>query len=102
MPIESDADRLEYVTALGEAVDFDRAAETWVKFGIFDNEYIDVDGMASKQPVLVCRLIDIYQPGEVQSVAFRAESVRLTAGGYDIKEFHEDGLGMVQLVLELQ
>ncbi len=99
---ETDADRLAHVTTFGENVTFTIGVENWDAFGIFDNEFIDVDGVESRQPVLTCRLDDIYKPGEQQNIEFRATAVLLTADGFSIKEVQEDGVGMVLLILELQ
>ena len=108
MSIESDADRTAYVTEFGESANFTVGAVDWDANGIFDNEFVDVDGVESRQPVLMCRLYDIYDPASARDgtgagpIASRATSVQVTAGGYDIVEVQDDGVGMVLLVLEKQ
>jgi len=99
---ETTADRLAYLTTFGEDVDFTVGVDTWSGSAIFDNEFVDVDGVESRHPVMLCRLDDIYKPGELQNIEFRATSLLILAGGYNIVEVQEDGTGMVTLVLELQ
>ena len=99
---ETTADRLAYLTTFGEDVDFIVGIYSWSGTAIFDNEFVDVDGVESRHPVLLCRLDDIYKPGELQNIGFRATSLAVWAGGYNVVEVQEDGTGMVMLVLELQ
>ena len=100
---ETDADRLAYLTTFGEGVTFS-IGETadWSAYGIQDNEFVDVDGVESRHPILMARRDDIYKPGETQSIEFRATEVLTGEAGYNIVEFQDDGTGMILLVLERQ
>lgn len=106
MAIESDADRLDYLTAFGESHAFQITSTmaNWDAYGVFDNEFIDVEGVESRQPVLMCRYTDIYDPdGTVGDIADRATAVNVSGeNGYNIVEVRDDGVGMVALILELQ
>jgi len=102
MAIESAEDRLAYLTEFGEMGDMHVGASNWDVWGIFDNAFIDVEGVESRQPIFECRFDDIYKPGELQNIEFRGTSLLLVAGGYNIVEVREDGTEMVVLELELQ
>lgn len=104
MTFETAPDRLAYLEAFGEDANFSLPDMTnWDVKVIFDNAFIDVDGIESRQPVALCRYSDAYNPeGSIGDVDDRVTAVLLSAGGYDVVEFREDGTGMVELVLERQ
>lgn len=99
---ETDADRLEYLTTFGEGITFISGQDDWTAYGIQDNEFIDVNGVESRNPVLMVRYIDMFIPGETMGIGNRATSVLTDKGGYNIVEVQDDGTGMVLVVLELQ
>lgn len=108
MAFETAETRLGYVTTFGESVNFTLGMDDWDALGIFDNEFVDVDGVESRRPVLICRIKDIYLPAQQEdwptlpAQQYRATAVQVTQGGYNIVEVQPDGTGMVMLVLELQ
>ena len=103
---ESAADRLAYLTEFGETVEFHLAAVNWEAPGVFDQEFVEVQGVEARRPVILCRTDDAYDPDEAQSgvnrALNRATSLQIPDGGFDIVAVEEDGAGMSQLVLERQ
>ena len=103
MAFESDAERLAYIVEFGDTVEFmiSGSQEGWDTYGIFDNEYVEVNGIESRHPVMQCRISDIYRPGEETNIPHRATSVQCWVGSFKIIEVQDDGAGMVQLILEM-
>ena len=97
---ETDGDRLEYVTDLGEPATLQIGADYWATTAIFDSEYVDIEGVESRTPILFCRTIDIYQPDMPVELEYRATGAIYDELEYRIIEVQPDGTGMVILVLE--
>ena len=108
MAIESAADRLAFVQEFGEDAALYVGAESWDIKGIFDRDFVEVNGVETTAPMLVCRLYDIYEPSAVRDgfgrgpIADRATSLQVKQDGYNIVEVQEDGTGMATLILEKQ
>lgn len=89
MSLETDADRLAMLQAVGEQVTLDGAA-VWA---VFDNAYAQVLDAVSAQPVLQLRSSDA-------AAVTRASTVVRGAAGYRVANIEPDGLGMTTLILE--
>lgn len=92
--IESDADRLEMIRAVG-------GVECKVNKGafqaIFDNEFVESEaepGVEGRQPVLTCRTSDV---GELE--IRKGSHVTIGAEVYRVQRHEPDGTGMSRLVL---
>lgn len=90
--IESDADRLESLQALGEQLKIDDES-VW---GIFENEYLgelDGPGVASSEPTVTVRTSDIMRMDRGALV------VRANGERYSVRQAEPDGTGMTMLRL---
>ena len=89
MTLESDADRLLMLEALGEAVTVGGVTVN----GIFDHEYAEVQGIEARRPVLLVRSSDAVGLGH---------NDQATAQGVNflVKNIQIHGNGMTTLVLE--
>lgn len=93
MPLESDADRLAMLEALGEDVIITVDGSPMV--GIFEHEYAEVQGIESMRPILLVRSSD------VTDLAHNAQAV-VQSVTYLVKNIQVHGSGMTTLVLEKQ
>lgn len=89
MPLETDADRLAMLQALGELITVG-VAQVWA---IVDNEYVEALGVAGTQPVATCRSTDV-------TAVTRATSVVRGGVTYRVANIESDGTGMTALRLE--
>mgnify|MGYP001419008751 CR=1 FL=1 len=108
MPFESTADRLALVTEFGVDCNMARGTADWDIKGIFDRDFVQVNGVETYKPILTVRFEDVFEPGQLTNDTYRATSVNITdgagyvGGGFDIVAYQHDGMGMVQLILERQ
>lgn len=89
MSLESDADRLALLQAVGEPIVLD-GASVWSVFG---NAYIESLDVSGSQPVATCRTSDV-------TAVTRASTVVHAGITYRVAVIQPDGTGMTQLVLE--
>jgi len=92
--IESEADRLAYLQALGEEWSTP-AGKLWA---IFDNEYAEASGevdVETRTPVLLCRESD----AKAQSIG-KGTAVTRAGRQYVVRRLEPDGVGMMRLILE--
>jgi high-affinity K+ transport system ATPase subunit B len=89
MPLESDADRLAMLQALGEEITVGGTA-VWA---IVDNEYVEALSVTGTQPVATCRSSDV-------TGVTRATTVVRGGVTYRVANIEPDGTGMTLLRLE--
>ncbi len=96
MSIESDADRVVFLTATDFGVSITYNAATI--YGVFDNETVEVDGavgvpLLKERPQVEVRTSDI--PSITQSETFIIAGV-----SYTVAAWYHDGTGMTRVELE--
>ena len=98
MTIESAADRLESLKALGEVVTFTVMENTWTAYGVLEREFVAVGEVESYHPVLMCRVSDTTE----HATYAVTHDTKVTASSVDftIIGIQPDGTGMVTFVLE--
>lgn len=105
MSIESDADRLVFVSAsdFGVAATYTAVSGGAARAvaGIFDNDYLEIEGQgeasaSSLQPRFVCRTSDLTNGGREGDVLV------IAAATYKVTVPRPDGTGMTTLWLENQ
>ncbi len=62
--------------------------------GVFDNSYVDIEGMVSLKPTLRIRLLDLSEKPT------KADSVSISDISYRVLESREDGFGGSTLILQ--
>lgn len=90
--IESDADRLALIQAVGEQFDTGKPARMWA---IFDEAYLESDldrfTVANREPMLTCRTSDV----AAHELVKQSKVTRVSDGSeYYVKDFEPDGTGM--------
>jgi hypothetical protein len=102
MAVESAADRAIFLSAndFGQSATFTHSTTTTTIYGIFDNEYVEVDlggqvNFASVQPKFLVRTADV-------STAVEDDTIVTGGVTYKIKVVQPDGTGMTTLILEKQ
>lgn len=61
--------------------------------GIFDNEYVEVEGIESKRPVFLCETSDV-------SAYSRGATVIVEGATYSLVTKEQDGTGVTMCILE--
>jgi len=89
MTIESAADRLAMLADWDSAV---FGADTIS--GVFDNKFVEVNGVEDVHPVFTCRTADV--PGVAQGSA-----ITVNGTAYTVVGVQPDGTGMSMLLLEV-
>lgn len=89
MAVEDDSDRFALLDDFGVQVKIKGITIT----AIFDNGWIDANGIESTEPALTARTIDIENFS-------RGDTAFVGNDEYTIAEFHKDGTGMAIVVLE--
>jgi len=87
--IETDADRLAFLSILGQTVTVNGNPIS----AIFDAEYISPLNVASTNPVLTCRSIDV-------ASVVRGNASVVGAVNYTVRGIEPDGTGITLLILE--
>lgn len=91
MTVETDADRLAFLTDFGEDVTVGGSSFT----AILDREYVEAGGVSGYAPVLTCRQADH------ESVSLAAgDAATIDGADYIVREIHDDGTGMSQIIME--
>jgi hypothetical protein len=95
--IESDADRLAMIQAVGEA--FDTGSPTTL-YAIFDRPHEDVligeIVVVARRPVLYCRTSDLV----AHSLVKQSKVTRVSDGrSYFVKDLEDDGVGITVVAL---
>lgn len=100
MPVETAADRANMLS------DWDEASYTGAQYphpssetidlleGVFDNDYVELNGMEGKHPIFTC------QTGDIPN-AKRGARMTINGTGYTVQSVQPDGTGITLLVLEL-
>jgi hypothetical protein len=91
--METDADRLESIRALGGRLVFVGGTEAWA---IYDNGYVEsgeTPGVEGRQPTLLCRSKDV-------SGAQKDTPIEVGDELYRVKRVEPDGTGMTRLLLK--
>ena len=92
MAIETDADRLAVLSDWSEDGIY---GGTKTLTGIYDEEYVEMNGMSGYAPVFTCRTSDVTTAG----VAVGGTLV-VTAGTFTVQVPQPDGTGFTKLILE--
>jgi hypothetical protein len=87
--LESDADRLESIKALGGLLVTCPRCNFWA---IFDADYVNADGVDESGPALTCRMIDV-------SLLRKGDSVTVGVDAFRVRGFQPDGTGMTTVRL---
>ena len=85
----TDLDNIMNADEFGIAAVVDGDAVT----GIFDNNYVEIEGVSGTYPVLTCKTSDV-------SGAAQGDVVTVNSTSYRIASVQPDGTGVTQLVLE--
>lgn len=92
MEMESDADRLETIRALGGRLICLGDSKVWA---VFENGFFEtVPGVESRQPYLLCRTSDL-------PTAFQKETdIDIDAEHFRVKRLEDDGTGLTRVMLK--
>lgn len=63
--------------------------------GIFDRQYVEVNGMESYRPTFLCAAADV-------AAIARGAAINVEGAAFELAEQQPDGTGMVLLILEAQ
>jgi hypothetical protein len=90
--IETDADRLATIQAVGEQFDTGKPTRLWA---IFDEAYLETDldrfTVANREPMLQCRTSDV----AAHELVKQSKVTRVADGSsWFVKDFEPDGTGM--------
>lgn len=96
--IETDADRLATIQAVGEQFDTGKPTRLWA---IFDEAYLETDldrfTVANREPMLQCRTSDV----AAHELVKQSKVTRVADGAsYAVKDLEPDGTGMTIIRLQ--
>lgn len=95
--IESDADRLALIQAVGEQFDTGKPTRMWA---IFDEAYLETDldrfAVANREPMLHVRTSDL----SAHELVKQSKVTRSDGSDYFVKDFEPDGTGMTLVRLK--